>query len=319
LQVTDEVLTSEFNAPLMGLTKCDSAGNVYLRQYRGRRPLVAPILRVSPDGRRTRTFPIPGSGDPNMEDVSASDFVADQSQNIYVVVYQKKKPREGKAGGDERLVVRLRSDGEPDGTIKLQPQFGARRIAAFAGGQLFVWGVMWSEDRSQARSSAVILATDGRVLATVPMASDLAGDESHPGLRTGAPAATSAISLGSVVAGDDGNIYTMRLSSSPQVQVISPGGEVLRSMPLSSPAPDYFAQQMIVGQGRLIVLYRKQAAEGRSASSIVSVFDAQTGAKLADYLAAPPLGGGLACFTRAGLVFVGEKDGKVAIRYAPIP
>jgi hypothetical protein len=115
------------------------------------------------------------------------------------------------------------------------------------------------------------------------------------------------VETGSLVTGDDGNMYIMRRSSSPVIFVITAGGQILRTLRLS--APDTFEPTaLFFADGRLLVSFQKNSIEGMDYLYIV--YEPFEGREVARFGRDRDVSGALVCYNNGKFSFLGVKDGK---------
>ena len=49
-------VASELGGAFMSGSKCDAEGNLYIRKFASDRPLLGPVVKIDPDGKRTALF-----------------------------------------------------------------------------------------------------------------------------------------------------------------------------------------------------------------------------------------------------------------------
>jgi hypothetical protein len=106
-----------------------------------------------------------------------------------------------------------------------------------------------------------------------------------------------AVTLGTAVSADDGNVYLMRRTSPATVYVISSTGEVARKLIIAPPYPGQMPGGLHVSKNKLAMkFYRECGSMGFCEGAIYTVVDATTGEKLADYGPGADVGGAFACY-----------------------
>jgi hypothetical protein len=97
-----------------------------------------------------------------------------------------------------------------------------------------------------------------------------------------------AVSGGQIRLGEDGNAYLMRRTSPATVYVISPSGELLRSLKIEPPESGQMPNDMQISGNRIAVQFSE---------TNLTVADATTGQTLANYLGEGNVQGVLVCYS----------------------
>src|SRR4029077_1177246 len=118
-------VVSEMGGAFMSPSKCDADGNLYIRKYAIDRPLLGPVVKVDPDGKRIGLF------DPAVFSQLALDradaFSPASDGGMYQVAQSGvSKPR--------IYVLHFSSDGSPASPTLLEADFEVYTFAAFANG-----------------------------------------------------------------------------------------------------------------------------------------------------------------------------------------
>jgi hypothetical protein len=301
-----------FTGPVLGPTRCDVGGNVYLRMYQADDPLAAPVVKLPRDGKAVTRFDMRAAR--GFERGEAYGFAVSLRGEVYILAAAE----EGKPA-----VVVFRQDGTYDRTIPLDSLDAASRIQVFSSGELLISGRFRrrGQEVSERRVTAVFDAS-GRVLQVVRLPEEptaegeaaLKGEEKEQllELQEGFP-------------GDDGNVYVfrprtlLRPGSPTPIWVVSPAGEVIRTIKAKPPDEAFRAFEVRQGGGRIAVQFIETKKGGPASRHILSVFNAETGEKEADYEVPIGVGGLLACYTPNGFSFIGTgKEGQLTLEFAPL-
>lgn len=136
---------------------------------------------------------------------------------------------------------------------------------------------------------------------------------------TGQPSeANPAVRFGRAVLGEDGNIYLIRAVSPTLVYVISPGGDLVRTVKVSAPFDKAVPIALMINAGRIAIEFSDPNAYDMSDTTI-RVADALTGTKIADYQIALDLTEAVACYSGNRFTFLGNSRGWPAIMQANAP
>jgi hypothetical protein len=294
----------------MSTSKCDADGNLYIRKYAMDRPLLGPVVKIDPDGKRIALF------DPAVFSQLALDradaFSPASDGGMYQIAQSGVlKPR--------IYVLHFSSDGSPASPTRLDADFEVYAFAAFANGNFLVSGVKRDvKDRSdRGHNFTAVFSADGRELAQLsfPEAQGAAAKaESRPG--AGASRKESAakgaqkdaekpspiLDLVDAEAGIDGNLYVMRGSSPALVYVIAPSGKIAKTIKVFAPLPGAAPNSFHLSENRLAIEFWNDG-NNESQSQTVIVADAETGRRIASYDDATGASTSFACYSANDGVF----------------
>lgn len=335
LRVRSSVLLAEGSGGFSLPAKCDPRGNVYLRgddafgNY-----LAAPVAKFLPDGKRAALFALESRQ--GFEPGAAfDDFAIDLRGNVYLLALKvrhgEKDP--GRIEDVSTVIVAYDSEGNYSRTIPLNVLLQMGQLAVFPSGEFFVGGETIEETSEGFRVADHTFAgtfdRTGRLMKELTLPDDIepqleeqeksseggAEKDSQPSLPKKLPKEEfkKALSLGSVVPGDDGNVYLMRATPSPLVYIIAPSSTVVRRLVI--PAPDEHAMPSAhyAAGGRLVVMFGVRDAAGKWKGNVFVVANALTGEVLAHYLEPPGERGTLVCYSPDGFTLLGRKDNRPAL------
>lgn len=296
-------IVSESGGAFMSGSKCDGDGNLYIRKYSQDRPLLGPVVKIDPDGKRNALF------DPSAFSQLALDradaFTPASDGSLYQIAQSGVvKPR--------IYVLHFSSDGSPASPTRLDADFEVYTFAAFVGGNFLISGVkrdIQNKDDHGKAFTAVFLA-DGRELTQLSFQKPAQKSAESSEAKTGTPAAVDpavpTLDLSEAEPGEDGNLYVMRRSSPALVYVISANGRIEKTLKIVSDLPGAMPSAFHVSANRLAISFWNDHDQ----SQTVVVADAQTGRKIATYAAAAALGPQLACYSANEGVFTFLKLGE---------
>lgn len=287
-------IVSEMGGAFMGSSKCDADGNLYIRKYAVDRPLLGPVVKIDPDGKRTALFDPAAFGQLALDRADA--FSPAPDGGLYQIAQSGvEKPR--------IYLLHFSSDGSPSPPIRLDADFEVFSFAAFLNGNLLVSGrdrdIRNPNDRG--RPVTEVFSADGRLLAQLSF-----DPPAEPAKTAGKPGANAAgepgksapaLDLADAEVGVDGNLYAMRNSSPAVIYVISPAGRVVRTLTIKAPSASALPGAFHVSSNRLAVWF------GKDGSGVLVVIDAQTGRRIATYLDPGTLGTSFACYSADDGVF----------------
>lgn len=318
LKVKDEVRVSGASADMfLYPVRCDGRGSVYLRIATQPDLFQSPVTKISREGSVQAVFSF--TAVPGFEKSQLVDYAVGLRGDLYGLVV---KPV---GRGVERDILSFSDDGGFRFATKLEPVFTPSHLAVFPTGDFLVYG--WKEIKDGAPVAGktppdaapppaatetgrrqpppvepfvALLDRTGRVLKEIA----LSGREDSKGAGGSAGAKgipSSEISLGEVLAGDDGNIYLMmRKGSGPWIYVVSAAGEILRSFDVRPPGQNY--EEMSMGcsaGGKLVFEFERKLDDRRTdwKNAIFSIVDGETGSRELDYESSAGIGGGMACYS----------------------
>jgi hypothetical protein len=301
-------VVSEMGGAFMIPAKCDADGNLYIRKFATDRPLLAPVVKIDPEGKRTALFDPAAFSQLALDRADAFSPASDGG--IYQIAQSGVvKPR--------IYLLHFSSDGSPATPTRLDADFEGYTFAAFADGNFLLSGVQRNvQNRNdRGRNFTAVFSADGRELA------QLSFQESEGPRKAGAKSDTHkdgkkpapALDLADAEAGSDGNLYVMRASSPVLVYVIAPSGKIMQTLKVAAP-PGAVPNAFHLSGNRLAISFANEEGE----SQTVVVADAQTGRKIASYADPSGLGTSFACYDADEGVFtflhLGERNALEVIR-----
>jgi hypothetical protein len=253
LRVTEEKSAAWLpRAPTLRPIKCDARGNLYLRNYLPPRPLAAPVVKISPEGEAKGTFSLEAVG--GFTESTISDFAVGPGGEVYILAIGAKEHQE-----PEVDVFAFAEDGSYRWNVKLEEFFSADHLAFFPSGEFLVAGTRRGKaapvppgagpEAAREKTPPVlepytaVFDRGGRVVRKLTLPGDVQlGDASLSAEQKFAVQA--AISVGTAVTGDDGNVYLMRRTEKALVFVLSADGTVVRRFELEPPSAKMRATNM---------------------------------------------------------------------------
>jgi hypothetical protein len=303
-------VASEMGGAFMSPSKCDADGNLYIRKYAMNRPMLGPVVKIDPDGKRIALFDPAAFSQLALDRADA--FSAATDGGMYQIAQSGAlKPR--------IYVLHFSSDGSPASPTLLDADFEVYTFAAFANGNFLVSGVKRDvQDRSdRGRNFTAVFSADGRELERLsfpevqgqdPQGATKAGTKSNAAGRQNearkdaekdAEKPAPTLDLADAEVGSDGNLYVMRGSSPALVYVIAPSGKILKTIKIVAPVRGAVPSAFHVSGNRLAISFRNEENE----SQRVIVADAQTGRRIASYDDATGVGTSFACYSANDGVF----------------
>lgn len=311
LRVSDTVpVQGALSLPFQEQLHCDSSGDIYVRFYQVMNPLQAPVTRISSDGEHQTAFSLAAA--PALHGAYIDSFAVAPDGTVVLLAWgQNPKTKLG-----EGYIVKLESDGTLDSTISLGDK-DPFQIAVFPSGRLLVSGTgderVYGADKPPVPVPfTAVLDDSGKIIKALTLPGDVEPPkENDPKFEEKIGRMPEEITLGAAEPGDDGNIYLLRHSGKPTVYVIAPDGTVVRTLHLTPPVPTAsegaIMQYSSAGGGRLAIPFTVSEPQGTT-MQMISVYNAETGERFADYIAPPRMGGALACYTQQAFTFIGTTE-----------
>jgi len=320
-------MVSEMGGAFMSPSKCDADGNLYIRKFAMDRPLLGPVVKIDPDGKRTALFDPAAFSQLALDRADAFSPASDGG--MYQIAQSGVlKPR--------IFVLHFSSDGSPSSPTRLDADLEVYTFAAFVSGNFLLSGVQRDvQNRNdRGRNFTAVFSADGRELAQLsfqkPQGAAKAGVKSDAGGRhkeaqkdaqketpKDAEKPAPMLDLADAEVGSDGNLYVMRSSSPALIYVIAPSGKIMQTLKVAAPQPGTAPSAFHVSGNRLAISFWNE----KSRSQTVVVADAQTGRKIASYADPTGLGTSFACYSANEGVFtflkLGEGNTLEVIRAEP--
>jgi hypothetical protein len=314
LQISSTMnVASEMGGAFMSGSKCDGEGNLYIRKVATDRPLLGPVVKIDPDGKRVALF------DPVVYSQLALDradaFSPASDGGMYQVAQSGVlKPR--------IYVLHFSSDGSTSSPTLLAADLEVYTFAAFASGSFLVSGVErdLQNKNDRGRNFTAVFSADGRELAQLsfeesraprkagakPGAGGSPRAAAHNEVQNDAEKAAPGLDLADAEVGSDGNLYVMRRSSPALVYVIAPSGKIMQTLKIVGPLPGSAPGAFHVSGNQLAISFGNEASQNQT----IVVADAQTGRKIASYSGPTDLETSFACYSANEGVFTFLKLGE---------
>jgi hypothetical protein len=322
LQISSTMnVASEMGGAFMSGTKCDADGNLYIRKYAMDRPLLGPVVKIDPDGKRVALFdPVAFS---QLALDRADAFSPASDGGMYQVARSGVlKPR--------IYVLHFSSDGSASSSTLLAADFEVYAFAAFASGNFLLSGVErdLQNKNDRGRNFTAVFSADGRQLAQLSFQESLrdsqgprkagakpgAGESQQAAARSevqkevqnNAEKAAPGLDLADAEVGSDGNLYVMQRSSPALVYVIAPSGKIMQTLKIAAPVRGVAPSAFHVSGNRLAISFGNEEKQ----SQTIVVADGQTGRMIASYSDPTGLETSFACYSANEGVFTFLKLGE---------
>ena len=295
----------------MSPSKCDADGNLYIRKLATDRPLLGPVVKIDPDGKRTALFDPAAFSQLALDRADA--FSPAPDGGMYQIAQAGVlKPR--------IYVLHFSSDGSPSSPTLLDADLEVYTFAAFADGNFLVSGVKRDvqNKNDHGRNFTAVFSADGRELAQLTFQEPMPDNTKASKAGTKPVAGPSAVAmndptkavptldLADAEVGSDGNLYVMRSASPALVYVIGSSGKIFKTLRIAAPLKSGAPAGFHVSGNRLAISFWND----RTQSQTVMVADAQNGRKIATYEGAGALGPAFACYSANEGVFTFLKLGE---------
>ncbi len=301
---------------LLNDVKCDANGDLYFRVMPPNNPdpLRAPVVEVSPSGKRKAVFSLASVTDnPAVQKGDIADFAVTQFGEVVLLV----STRASKGGKGKNYLVDFNDDGSYGDLTKLPSDLWPLKFVMFPDSESLISGMMMGQGGEAGRASLAVFDAQGRFAKEVEVASFKKLSWSG-GSFDGAATAIKPLSLGLAVLGDDGDAYLLPRTAKPSVMVIAPSGSVVRTISLDVPGPGFKAGALRVAGGMLAVkFYRHGPGKGSPDVNVYQVYDSSSGKLLAAYGTPPEFGTALGCFSPPdSFSFLSQRAGQEVLVHA---
>jgi hypothetical protein len=284
-------LVSEIGGAFMSPSRCDADGNLYIRKYAADRSLLGPVVKIDGEGKRVALFDPAAFSQLALDRADAYSPAADGGM-FQIAARGGAKP--------QLYVLHFSGDGSAASAIRLDQGFEVYSFVAFASDNFLVSGVQRETLSPTDRGHRItaIFSSDGRKLA------DLHFERETVNRKAGKSEVESVapnLDVTDAEAGADGNVYALRRSSPALVHVISPAGEIVRTLKVSSPAPGAMPNAFHVSGNQLAISFLPGDTEAGGQALVV--VDAQSGQTIRAFADPGTLGGAFACYSANDGVF----------------
>ena len=290
-------IASEMGGAFMFPAKCDADGNLYIRKFATDRPLLGPIVKVDPEGKRIAFFDPAAVSQLKLDRADAFSPVPDGG--LYQIAAVS-------VANPQIYVLHYSSNGSPAAPTRLDANFQPYQFAAFANGNLLVSGFQRDPQNKSdpGRPYTAVFSADGRLLAQLsleppPQPAHATGKLAAKPATSESRISTPTLDLSDAEPSPDGNIYALRRSSPALIYVISSAGKILRTLKIKSPVPGLMPNTFHVSANRVAVSFW----DDNTSTQTLVVTDAQTGRRIAAYSDAGTLGPSFACYSADEGVF----------------
>lgn len=284
--------------------KCDSDGNVYLRNPSSS-PSTLDLIKIAKDGTEKATFRYYEA--PDLKRAFVEDFAVGDDGKVFELAQVSR---------ENIYVLRFSSDGHLEGQVQLltTARFEPSQFVVTNDGSFFVSGTKLSSDGGAGRPLNFIFNGSGKLVRELSLKGDVNIDAS-PKSAKGSTEPDSSVRFGSALLGQDGNVYLMRATSPAMIYVVSPGGGVARILKVNPPAPKDLPVTMMINGPRLAIEFSAPDATD-IASTTIRVLNTSTAETIRDYKIVRELSQALACYADDEFTFIGDTDGWPAIMQA---
>ena len=332
LQSDSAVTLDQFNGVVPSQTKCDPDGNVYGGFAAGSGNS---ITRISTNGSQPITFSLSAVPDPEITSDRLpiiSEFAIGTDGSVYLLVLMKHQdsgsnaePYRAKGMDPNRFeyrIITFTSDGKYHSQFKLDQGLAPNRIAVFSSGDLMLAGLEpVAGGGNHPVPFARVFDSSGRFMKDISMPRDLRspdGKQDQSASSRGSWAWRN--STRNAQGANDGNVYLLPNAAGAPVYVLSPGGEIVRTIKLESAANERLGMSVAAGRliswsqhvdNRRIQRVASPPPSGQAAlppaagsnDSLFRIFNMQSGELAAEYGASADLGN-FACYNSGSFTFL---------------
>lgn len=318
LEETGTVPFQQTALPIGAPLKCGLDGNILFRVLEGGNP--NRLIRVSADGKSVTKLTF---DEPELKKMNLQDYALGQRGEILALTGRQ----ESRGGPVEHFLLTFQRDGALQSVRQIHPGIDAVQLAVFPAGEVLVAGTKIENRAARPAGPAAVVLLDhsGRRVKEVLLDDGLErpkpiSTKSKPSEkeREQIDQFESAIELTRLALGPDGNAYLHRWGQNPSVFVVSPAGELLRTLRI--PAPDKAARLIAIHlwPGRVAAQYVITGEDSRvlkATAAYYLVLDAESGDTVAKYVATTArLQGAFACYSPEAFTFLGaSKSGMMEL------
>jgi hypothetical protein len=302
LQISSTMnVASEMGGAFMSGSKCDGDGNLYIRKFASDRPLLGPVVKIDPNGKRVARFDPAAFSQLALDRADAFSPASDGG--MYQIAQSGVlKPR--------IYVLHFSSDGSPASPTLLAADLEVYTFAAFPDGNFLVSGVQRDllNKNDRGRNFTAVFSADGRELTqlTFQETEGTAKARAHkdvPGAgQKDAEKSAPSLDLEYAEAGRDGNLYAMR---SGRIYVIASSGKIMQTLKVVPPLAEAVPGAFHVSENRFAISFQE-----KNEDPTIVVADAQTGRKIATYTDSTGVEASFACYSANDGVFTFLKLGE---------
>jgi len=235
-------------APLFGSIECDSRGGVFVRELNYENTWQSPVLRLSKDG--VQRFELPSVVDLPGE-TTAFGFSAGASGDVTIAVGVPK------SSDIELRLLHFDRDGKFRRQTVVEPFFTLAAIHSLPDDRYLLIGIRRPITRGAKGIPVMgIFDRDGKLIKSFVSKND----KQVTGTGAGAGLFNPNFQFAKIRSGPDGTLYVFKPDGeSAAVDVISPAGELVRTLKLSAPVTGLHAFEMYLAGNRLLVSYQRPA------------------------------------------------------------
>lgn len=288
-RVTDMSAGGTMLAPIL----CDHHGGIYVRVASPLTNIIgSAVTRLEPNG-GTTTFDISKVEGLQHKGAQSMAVAVDPTGRLYAVVnYVVGKTT-------KTYLVSFWEDGSYKSRVALDERLMAYQLVPLPSDTFFIAGLqrtLAKSDRSMEtaakNSFAGIFDANGKMVRDLTSAAD----NNEVQLEGDPPVAVnSAIQLGSAQLGPDQNLYILKGTSPPRLQVLSISGVKLREHVLWTPFSGARPQTLMIGAGKVLVQFQEELESDKRPKIATVAYHGDTGEPIATYDLSE-FRGNLACF-----------------------
>ena len=291
-------LPTQFLGPAFNRVTCDGDGNLYARRHQPGDHAKGPVQQITSKGALMHSFRVE---DPTL-DLSIADFFLAPNDDLYIAGWSTVSPN---TGGRIYLAHFGRDGSLKSKTRLVSEEFFPSSLAVFNSGEILLTGTQGSGDN---KPFTAVFASNGTLISKVypPEDEELSrkAEEGDPSAHEAGVYGNSFVEMGGAVGGSDGNVYLMRRTSPALIYVISPKGNIIRTLRIDLGDAKLLPEDIQSANNRLAISFGAPA--GGRILKVVNLM----GADVATYSIDESLSiGTFACYSPPALTFLSpDKD-----------
>lgn len=296
--------TGQLAMGMFGTIKCDAHGGVYYRPIAGAGSAFEnPVVRIEADKSSTTLNLNSAPGVPTSLYIFAFDV--DPSGRVYAVVGGQNQE------ADPGLyIVSFSKDGGFLSRTKLDMTFRPAGIFLKLPNDEFLVSGLKDTNKPPEQRAFVAIFRDGgslRLLSETPEGQEVKKDPNRPGILD------PVLQFGQAVRNEAGEIYLLKATSPPHVEVFSSAGKLVRSMELPPPFKEAAHGTLYLSGSNILLMYQTSDPEEarKSFRLYYTLYSGLTGKPVITYLQDHPAI--LGCVNGTEAVFLKGMSGRLVL------
>ena len=257
--------------PIFGNVVCGADSTAYFRrEFAKSNPMEGAITALSVDGKSTLIDPKLGTDLKGR--VIFSAFNVDSKSNLYAIANSSEDP-------NYVYLMKYDDSGKFVSKVALEKKVHASFLVPMKNDQFLVSGMVPLQALGEGRPSLTSLFTGaGAEVKSIKLATD---DSVTTDGADGDKSFNPTIQLGSALVGPNGEIYVLKASPHPTIQVFGPEGKLVRSLAFSPPTEKSQAYDFFVLGHSIAISYQED--ESPLFIRYLMIYDSASGRTTAAY------------------------------------